>query len=112
MMKRTFARCWPNISANTARINASNPCSEYMSVDNSACNLASINLMRFRTADGEFDVPAFEHAVDVLFLAQEILVSNSSYPTEKIGKNAHAMRQLGLGYANLGALLMARGLAY
>ena len=97
---------------NTARINASNPCSEYMSVDNSACNLASINLMKFRTADGEFDVPAFEHAVDVLFLAQEILVSNSSYPTEKIGKNAHAMRQLGLGYANLGALLMARGLAY
>jgi ribonucleoside-diphosphate reductase alpha chain len=97
---------------NTARINASNPCSEYMSVDNSACNLASINLMKFRTADGEFDVESFEHAVDVLFLAQEILVSNSSYPTEKIGKNAHAMRQLGLGYANLGALLMARGLAY
>jgi ribonucleoside-diphosphate reductase alpha chain len=97
---------------NTARINASNPCSEYMSVDNSACNLASINLMRFRHADGEFDVPAFEHAVDVCFLAQEILVSNSSYPTEKIGRNARAMRQLGLGYANLGALLMARGLAY
>ncbi len=97
---------------NTARINASNPCSEYMSVDNSACNLASINLMKFRHPDGEFDVAAFEHAVDVVFLAQEILVSNSSYPTEKIGKNAHAMRQLGLGYANLGALLMARGLAY
>jgi ribonucleoside-diphosphate reductase alpha chain len=97
---------------NTARINASNPCSEYMSVDNSACNLASINLMKFRTADGEFDVAAFEHAVDILFTAQEILVSNSSYPTEKIGRNAHAMRQLGLGYANLGAVLMARGLAY
>ncbi|MDX6580474.1 MAG: ribonucleoside-diphosphate reductase alpha chain, partial [Gaiellales bacterium] len=97
---------------NTARINASNPCSEYMSVDNSACNLASINLMKFRSADGEFDVDAFEHAVDILFTAQEILVSNSSYPTEKIGKNAHAMRQLGLGYANLGAVLMARGLAY
>src|SRR4029077_8311960 len=97
---------------NTGRINASNPCSEYMHVDNSACNLASLNLMRFRQADGEFDVESFKHAVDVVFTAQEILVSNSSYPTEQIGENAHKMRQLGLGYANLGALLMARGLPY
>ncbi|HMG99670.1 MAG TPA: vitamin B12-dependent ribonucleotide reductase, partial [Gaiellales bacterium] len=97
---------------NTGRINASNPCSEYMHVDNSACNLASLNLMRFRQADGEFDVEGFKHAVDVIFTAQEILVSNSSYPTEQIGENAHKMRQLGLGYANLGALLMARGLPY
>ena len=97
---------------NTGRINASNPCSEYMHVDNSACNLASLNLMRFRQADGEFDVEGFKHAVDVVFTAQEILVSNSSYPTEQIGENAHKMRQLGLGYANLGALLMARGLPY
>ena len=97
---------------NTGRINASNPCSEYMHVDNSACNLASLNLMRFRRPDGEFDVDSFEHAVDVVFTAQEILVSNSSYPTEQIGVNAHKMRQLGLGYANLGALLMARGLPY
>ena len=97
---------------NTGRINASNPCSEYMHVDNSACNLASLNLMRFRRPDGEFDVEGFKHAVDVVFTAQEILVSNSSYPTEQIGENAHKMRQLGLGYANLGALLMARGLPY
>src|SRR3954469_20700212 len=97
---------------NTGRINASNPCSEYMHVDNSACNLASLNLMRFRRPDGEFDVDGFEHAVDIVFMAQEILVSNSSYPTEQIGANAHKMRQLGLGYANLGALLMARGLPY
>ena len=83
-----------------------------MHVDDSACNLASLNLMGFRTRDGEFDVDAFAHAVDVIFTAQEILVSNSSYPTERIGRNAHRMRQLGLGYANLGALLMARGLAY
>ena len=97
---------------NTGRINASNPCSEYMHVDNSACNLASLNLMRFRRPDGEFDVDGFQHAVDIVFTAQEILVSNSSYPTEQIGENAHKMRQLGLGYANLGALLMARGLPY
>ena len=80
---------------NTGRINASNPCSEYMHVDNSACNLASLNLMRFRRPDGEFDVDGFEHAVDIVFTAQEILVSNSSYPTEQIGENAHKMRQLG-----------------
>jgi ribonucleoside-diphosphate reductase alpha chain len=97
---------------NTSRINASNPCSEYMSIDDSACNLASLNLMKFRREDGELDVEAFSHAVDVLFLAQEILVGNSSYPTPEIEQNAKAYRQLGLGYANLGALLMARGLPY
>src|SRR4051794_37817018 len=97
---------------NTSRINASNPCSEYMSIDDSACNLASLNLMKFRREDGEFDVEAFEHAVDVVFLAQEIAVGYSSYPTPEIGANAKAFRQLGLGYANLGALLMARGLPY
>jgi ribonucleoside-diphosphate reductase alpha chain len=97
---------------NTGRINASNPCSEYMSIDDSACNLASLNLMKFRREDGEFDVEAFEHAVDVVFLAQEIAVGYSSYPTPEIGRNARAFRQLGLGYANLGALLMARGFPY
>jgi ribonucleoside-diphosphate reductase alpha chain len=97
---------------NTGRINASNPCSEYMSIDDSACNLASLNLMKFRREDGELDVEAFEHAVDTAFLAQEILVGYSSYPTPEIEKNAKAYRQLGLGYANLGALLMARGLPY
>jgi ribonucleoside-diphosphate reductase alpha chain len=97
---------------NTSRINASNPCSEYMSIDDSACNLASLNLMKFRREDGELDVEAFAHAVDVMFLAQEILVGNSSYPTPEIERNAKAYRQLGLGYANLGALLMARGLPY
>ena len=97
---------------NTGRINASNPCSEYMSIDDSACNLASLNLMKFRREDGELDVEAFEHAVDVVFLAQEILVGYSSYPTPEIERNAKRFRQLGLGYANLGALLMARGLPY
>jgi ribonucleoside-diphosphate reductase alpha chain len=97
---------------NSGRINASNPCSEYMHVDDSACNLASLNLMKFRRADGSFDVEAFEHAVDIVFLAQEIVVSPSSYPTEEIGANARAFRQLGLGYANLGAFLMSNGLAY
>ncbi len=97
---------------NTGRINASNPCSEYMSIDDSACNLASINLLKFRREDGELDVEQFEHAVDVMFLAQEILVGYSSYPTPQIEGNAKAFRQLGLGYANLGALLMARGLPY
>ena len=96
----------------SGRINASNPCSEYMHVDDSACNLASLNLMKFRRADGTFDVEAFEHAVDVVILAQEIVVGPSSYPTEEIGVNARAFRQLGMGYANLGALLMANGLAY
>ncbi|HEX6460718.1 MAG TPA: vitamin B12-dependent ribonucleotide reductase [Thermoleophilaceae bacterium] len=97
---------------NSGRINASNPCSEYMHVDDSACNLASINLMKFRRADGTFDVDAFQHVVDVMILAQEIVVGPSSYPTEEIGRNARAFRQLGLGYANLGALLMSNGLAY
>src|SRR5213082_3536069 len=97
---------------NTSRINASNPCSEYMSIDDSACNLASLNLMKFRREDGELDVEAFEHAVDTVFLAQEIAVGYSSYPTPEIERNAKAYRQLGLGYANLGALLMARGLPY
>jgi ribonucleoside-diphosphate reductase alpha chain len=97
---------------NSGRINASNPCSEYMHVDDSACNLASINLMKFRNEDGSFDVAAFEHVVDVMILAQEIVVSPSSYPTQEIGRNARDFRQLGLGYANLGALLMANGLGY
>jgi ribonucleoside-diphosphate reductase alpha chain len=99
-------------SPNSGRINASNPCSEYMHVDDSACNLASLNLMKFRKADGSFDVPKFEHAVDIVFLAQEIIVGPSSYPTDEIGKNARAFRQLGLGYANLGAYLMADGMPY
>ena len=97
---------------NSGRINASNPCSEYMHVDNSACNLASINLMKFVRADGTFMVKEFRHAVDVFNLAQEIIVDASSYPTDKIGENTHKMRQLGLGYANLGALLMTKGIPY
>src|SRR5207249_3139382 len=101
-----------NTAAATGRINASNPCSEYMHLDNSACNLASLNLLKFLNDDGTFDIPAFKHAVEVVFTAQEIIVGNSSYPTEKIGQNAKDYRQLGLGYANLGALLMARGLPY
>jgi len=97
---------------NTARINASNPCSEYMFLDDSACNLASINLMKFVKADGEFDVPAFKAACRTLMTAQEIIVPNSSYPTKAIERNSHEYRPLGLGYANLGALLMSRGLPY
>jgi ribonucleoside-diphosphate reductase alpha chain len=96
----------------SGRINASNPCSEYMHVDDSACNLASLNLMKFRRADGTFDVESFERAVDIVFLAQEIIVSPSSYPTDEIGENARSFRQLGLGYANLGAYLMADGVPY
>src|ERR671936_436944 len=107
----TTINAWHTLP-NTGRINASNPCSEYMSIDDSACNLASLNLMKFRREDGELDVEAFEHAVDTLILAQEIIVGYSSYPTPEIGKNALAYRQLGLGYANLGALRMARGLPY
>ncbi len=99
-------------SPNSGRINASNPCSEYMHVDDSACNLASLNLMKFRRADGTLDVASFEHAVDVMLLAQEIIVGPSSYPTQEIGENARAFRQLGLGYANLGALLMSDGMPY
>ncbi len=96
----------------SGRINASNPCSEYMHLDNSACNLASLNLMRFLDEDGNFDVAAFKHAVEIVFTAQEIIVGPSDYPTDKIAENARDFRQLGLGYANLGALLMARGLSY
>jgi ribonucleoside-diphosphate reductase alpha chain len=98
-------------SKNTARINASNPCSEYMFLDDSACNLASLNLLKF-APNGTFDVEAYRHAVDVLITAQEILVDNAGYPTEMIAKNSHDYRPLGLGYANLGALLMAAGLPY
>jgi ribonucleoside-diphosphate reductase alpha chain len=98
-------------SKNTDRINASNPCSEYMFLDDSACNLASLNLLKF-APNGTFDVEAYRHAVDILITAQEILVDNAGYPTEMIGKNSHDYRPLGLGYANLGALLMAAGLPY
>src|SRR5438309_1812261 len=98
-------------SKNTARINASNPCSEYMFLDDSACNLASLNLLKF-APNGTFDVASYRHAVDILITAQEILVDNAGYPTEMIGKNSHDYRPLGLGYANLGALLMAAGLPY
>jgi ribonucleoside-diphosphate reductase alpha chain len=96
----------------SGRINGSNPCSEYMSIDDSACNLASLNLLRFVHSDGEFDVERFRAAVEVVFTAQEILVGYSDYPTAKIAENARSHRQLGLGYANLGALLMQRGLPY
>ncbi|MDP9269618.1 MAG: vitamin B12-dependent ribonucleotide reductase [Chloroflexota bacterium] len=99
-------------SANTAPINASNPCSEYMYLDDSACNLASLNLMKFLRDDGEFDTEAYKHAVRIVFTAQEIIVDNASYPTPQIGENSRDFRPIGLGYANLGALLMNRGLAY
>ena len=107
----TTVNAW-HTCPNTGRINASNPCSEYMHLDNSACNLASLNLMKFVKADGEFDVEAFVAAVNVMITAQEIIVSFSSYPTLEITKNALDYRALGLGYANLGALLMSRGLPY
>ena len=97
---------------NTGRINASNPCSEYMHIDNSACNLASLNLLTFLDDDGTFDVDGFKAATEVVFTAQEILVGNADYPTEKIAENSRRFRQLGIGYANLGALLMAQGLPY
>lgn len=97
---------------NAGRINGSNPCSEYMHLDNSACNLASINLLKFLREDGTFDVDAFKHTVEMVFTGQEILVGYSDYPIEIIGKNARAYRELGIGYANLGALLMAQGLPY
>ena len=99
-------------SANSDRIYASNPCSEYMFLNDTACNLASLNLMKFVREDGEFDVDAFLFAAKVTITAQEILVDNASYPTPKIEENSHRFRPLGLGYANLGALLMNRGLAY
>src|SRR2546427_10339931 len=101
-----------NPCSTSGRINASNPCSEYMFLDDSACNLASLNLMKFRLPDGEFDGQSFKHAVEIVITAQEILVDNASYPTSPIEKNSHDYRPLGIGYANLGALLMARGLPY
>ncbi|HET9345471.1 MAG TPA: hypothetical protein VFO05_07200, partial [Candidatus Limnocylindrales bacterium] len=99
-------------SANTDRIYASNPCSEYMFLNDTACNLASLNLMKFVRDDGEFDVEAYRYAAKLTITAQEILVDNASYPTPRIEENSHKFRPLGLGYANLGALLMSRGLAY
>src|ERR1700675_85095 len=110
MQYDTTVNRW-HTSKNTARINASNPCSEYMFLDDSACNLASLNLLKF-APNGTFDVEAYRHAVDVLITAQEIIVDNAGYPTEMISKNSHDYRPLGLGYANLGALLMAAGLPY
>src|ERR1700736_4779475 len=110
MQYDTTVNRW-HTSKNTARINASNPCSEYMFLDDSACNLASLNLLKF-APNGPFDVEAYRHAVDVLITAQEILVDNAGYPTEMIMRNSHDYRPLGLGYANLGALLMAAGLPY
>jgi ribonucleoside-diphosphate reductase alpha chain len=107
----TTVNAWHTCS-NTDRINASNPCSEYMFLDDSACNLASLNLMHFRSIDGGFDAESFKRAVDLTILAQEILVSNARYPTEAIGKNSEAYRPLGIGYANLGAFLMASGVPY
>src|SRR5438445_5357582 len=101
-----------NVVSNTGRINATNPCSEFVFVDDTACNLLSLNLMKFLREDGSFDVERFRKAVDVTFTAQEILVSNASYPTPAIGTNSEALRPLGLGYANIGALLMSMGLAY
>jgi len=111
MQYDTTINDWHTCS-NTARINASNPCSEYMHLDNSACNLASLNLLKYLREDGVFDTEAFRRAVDIVILAQDILVDNSSYPTPEITANAHAFRELGMGYANLGALLMSLGLPY
>jgi ribonucleoside-diphosphate reductase alpha chain len=111
MQFHTTINKWHTSKA-TAPINASNPCSEYMFLDDSACNLSSLNLMQFLTPEGGFDAEAFRHAVDVMITAQEIIVDNASYPTEKIAVNSHDFRPLGLGYANLGALLMANGLPY
>ncbi|HET7419993.1 MAG TPA: vitamin B12-dependent ribonucleotide reductase [Candidatus Dormibacteraeota bacterium] len=101
-----------NVVPNSGRINATNPCSEFVFLDDTACNLLSLNLMKFQDEKGNFDVERFQRAVDVTFTAQEILVSNASYPTPAIGKNSEALRPLGLGYANIGALLMSMGLAY
>jgi ribonucleoside-diphosphate reductase alpha chain len=111
MQYDTTINRWNPVKA-THRINASNPCSEYMFVDDSACNLASLNLLKFADEDGSFDVERFRHAVDVTITAQEIIVDNASYPTPAIEQNSHDMRPLGLGFANLGALLMAAGLPY
>jgi ribonucleoside-diphosphate reductase alpha chain len=111
MQYDTLINKWNPCKA-THRINASNPCSEYMFIDDSACNLASLNLMKFAQEDGGFDVEKFAHAVDVVFAAQEMLVSEASYPTPAIERNSHDFRPIGLGYANLGALLMFNGLPY
>jgi ribonucleoside-diphosphate reductase alpha chain len=111
MQYDTTVNRW-HTSKNTARINASNPCSEYMFLDDTACNLASLNLMKFVNTGGQFDVSTFKHAVDVTITAQEILVDNASYPTPQIAENSHNFRPLGLGYANLGALLMSMALPY
>jgi ribonucleoside-diphosphate reductase alpha chain len=99
-------------AANSGRINGSNPCSEYMFLDDTACNLASLNLMKFRRPNGDFDVEAYKHAAEVVITAMEIVVGNSSYPTPAIEENSFDFRPLGIGYANLGALLMSKGLAY
>ncbi|MDZ7344906.1 MAG: vitamin B12-dependent ribonucleotide reductase, partial [candidate division KSB1 bacterium] len=107
----TTTNAW-HTCPNSGRINASNPCSEYVFLDDTACNLASLNLMKFRKANGEFDSEAFKHAVHITILAQEIIVDNASYPTPTIAQKSHEFRTLGLGYANLGALLMANGLPY
>src|ERR1041385_336919 len=111
MQYDTTVNRW-HTSKNTAPITASNPCSEYMFLDDTACNLASLNLMKFVKADGEFDVEAFKAACRTMITAQEILVDNASYPTPAIDRNSHDYRPLGLGYANLGVLLMNRGLPY
>jgi ribonucleoside-diphosphate reductase alpha chain len=111
MQYDTTANDW-HTCPNTDRINASNPCSEYMHVDNSSCNLASLNLMKFVDESDRFDVDAFKHAVEIMYLAQEISVGFASYPTERIAQNSHDMRQLGQGIANIGALLMTQGLPY
>jgi ribonucleoside-diphosphate reductase alpha chain len=111
MQFHTTINSW-HTCPNTAPINASNPCSEYMFLDDSACNLASFNLMKFRRDDGEFDIERFKRAVDIAITAMEIIVGNASYPTPSIARNSYDYRPLGLGYANLGAVLMARGLAY
>src|ERR1700691_5465997 len=111
MQYDTTVNRWHTCKA-TDRINASNPCSEYMFLDDTACNLASINLLKFLGPNGQFDSEGFRHAVDITITAQEILVDNASYPTEKIGRNSHDYRPLGIGYANLGALLMSLALPY
>jgi len=111
MQYDTTVNLW-HTCKNTAKINASNPCSEYMFLDDSACNLASLNLMKFMDNEGQFEVDAYKHAVELSILAQEIIVDNSSYPTARIADNSHDYRPLGLGYANLGALLMAMGKPY
>src|SRR5258708_2205085 len=101
-----------NVVPNTGRLNATNPCSQFVFLDDTACHLLSLNLMKFQTEEGKFDLERYKHAIDVCFTGQEIIVSNASYPTPAIAKNSEALRPLGLGYANLGALLMSMGLAY